>query len=147
MFNTSRDASKNIYQFGMKAETDISIPNFHDHFILYNDFAAFGEVQEDWKERGLAAVEKFCDLCDKTSFPEMADYFRNNWRNTRLFWTPNHTGALFTLYLFRQMNDKFLHFPMENDFWQRIGGDDMFREPHTPVHPKDIEAYGLTWNH
>jgi hypothetical protein len=35
---------------------------------------------------------------------------------------------------------------MENEFWQQICGDDMFRDPHTPVHPKDIEAYGLIWN-
>ena len=147
MFNTSRDAAKNIYQFGMNANTDISIPNFHDHFILYNDFAAFGEVPEDWKERGLAAVDKFCNLCAKTSFPEMAEYFRSNWQNMRLFWTPNHTSGAFTLYLFRRMNDVFLNLPLSNDFWQRIGGDDMFRDPHTPVHQKDIETYKLTWNH
>lgn len=147
MFNTSRDAAKNIYQFGMNANTDISIPNFHDHFILYNDFAAFGEVPEDWKERGLEAVDKFCNLCAKTSFPEMAEYFRENWRDKRMFYTPNHTSKHFTFWLMERMNDKFLQLHTSNEFWQAIRDDDMFSAPCTQVHTKDIETYKLTWNH
>ena len=146
MFNTSRDAEKNIYQLGMAAEQDISVPNFHDLFILRNDFAAFGEVPDDWVARGNTAVEKFCALCALTSFQEMAQHFRDNWRATRFFWTPNHIGAEFSIYLFRLMNDKFLHLPLDNDFWQQARGEDMFATPCTQVHPKDIEAYGLTWN-
>lgn len=145
MFNTDRSAEKNIYQFGMKADTDISVPNFHDHFILYNDFAAFGEVSENWAQLGLESVEKFCGICALTSFPEMAQFFRNNWRNIRLFYTPNHTSKHFTYWLMQQMNEKYLHLPMTNEFWQRVRDDDMFASPCTAVHHKDIEAYQLTW--
>lgn len=146
MFNTDRSAEKNIYQFGMQARTDISIPNFHDHFILHNDFAAFGAVPENWSALGLESVEKFCNICLLTSFPEMADYFRENWRTKRMFYTPNHTAKHFTFWLMEKMNEKYLHFPISNDFWQAIRDEDMFASPCTAVHRKDIEAYQLTWN-
>lgn len=147
MFNTSREAEKNIYQFGMKAERDISVPNWHDHFILYDDFKAFNALTDDWIARGLVAVDKFCDICLLSSFPEMAEYFRANWQTTRLFWTPNHISAAFSLYVFRRMNDKFLHLPLTDDFWQQAGGEDMFCAPSTAVTQHDRDAYGITWSH
>jgi len=146
MFNTSTESPKNIYQFGMNPRLDISIPNFHDLFILWNDFASFGDVPSNWIELGQQAVAKFCNLCWLTSFPEFGPYFMEHWTKKRFFWTPNHTSAEFTLYLFRQMNEKFLNLPLDNDFWQQAAGEDMFRDPHTEVHPKDIAAYGLTWD-
>lgn len=145
MFNTSREADKNIYLFGMNAERDISVPNFHDHFILRNDFAAFGPVPEDWIERGNAAVDKFCDLCSLSSFPEMAEHFRSNWKTTRFFWTANHISAEFSIYIFRRMNEKFLHIPLDPGFWKAASAEDMFQEPHTHATQEDAEAYGITW--
>lgn len=146
MFNTARDAEKNIYQFGMVAPIDISIPNFHDVFALENDFRDFtGSVPENYPELGEAAVKKFCDLCLKTSFPEFYLYFWQNWRTKRFFWRPNHTSAEFTLYLFRLMNEKFLKLPLTDEFWNAAGQEDLFKEPCTQVSTRDREAYGLTW--
>lgn len=145
MFNTSRDSAKNIYQFGMASEKDISVPNFHDHFILHDDFKAFGELPPDWVARGEAAVEKFCALCLLSSFPEMAEHFRSNWRSTRFFWTPNHISAPFSMYLFRQMNERFLHLPLDDTFWQQAASEDMFSTPCTAVTQHDRDAYRLTW--
>lgn len=146
MFNTDRSAEKNIYQFGMKAVTDISIPNFHDHFILYNDFTAFGNAPDNWSQLGRESVDKFCHICTLTSFPEMGDYFRENWTTTRFFYTPNHTSKHFTYWLMQKMNEMYLKLPMTNEFWQKVRDDDMFASPCTQVHQKDIEAYGLTWS-
>jgi hypothetical protein len=145
MFNTSRDNPKNIYQFGMAAPTDISIPNFHDHFILYNDFVSFGTLPDDWVQRGEDAVDKFCLICTLSSFPEMADYFRNNWTKVRMFYTPNHTSKHFTMWLMRSMNDKFLHLPLTDSFWEQVSGEDMFASPCTDITDHDRQAYGLQY--
>lgn len=147
MFNTSREAEKNIYQFWMKPGQDISVPNFHDHFILYDDFKAFNALTDDWMIKGDFAVRKFCTNCKFSSFPEMADYFMDNWKTVRLFWTPNHISAAFSLYIFHLMNAKFLHLSLTEDFWQQAGGEDMFCTPSTAVTQHDRDAYGLTWSH
>lgn len=144
-FNTSREAPKNVYQFGMSAEHDISVPNFHDHFILRNDFAAFGPVPEDWVDRGRAAINKFCDLCALSSFPEMANHFRSNWQTTRFFWTANHISTEFSICIFKWMNEKFLKLPLNESYWGAASSEDMFREPHTHATQQDADAYGITW--
>jgi hypothetical protein len=147
MLNTSREAEKNVYQFGMAAPIDISIPNWHDHLILENDYVAYGTTTpEDYVERGEAEVRKFCSLCELTSFPEMGPYFRDNWRSRRFFYRPNHTSAEFTLWIFRQMNDKFLHLPLDDAFWNGAAQEDLFREPCTEVPTEnDRKNYGITW--
>lgn len=145
MFNTSRDAEKNIYQFGMTAPIDISIPNWHDVFCLYNDFVEFNALTDDWAQKGEAAIQKVVDLCPLTSFPEMGDYIKDNWRNIRFFWRANHTSAAFTLKIFRLMNEKFLHLPLSDEFWAGAATEDMFRDPHTTVTQQDRDAYGITW--
>lgn len=146
MFNTSRDAAENIYQHGMDPRLDISIPNFHDHMILENDYIAYGQTApENYAELGEAAVKKFCDLCLLTSFPEMYLYFWQNWRTKRLFWRPNHTSAEFTIYLFRRMNEKFLKLDLSEEFWNAASQEDLFRDPHTSVTENDVRNYGLTW--
>ncbi len=89
MFNTSREADLNIYQFGMNAMTDISIPNWHDVFVLYQDFMDFNAMTDHWSRDGEAAIQRVIDLCALTSFPEMGDYIKENWRNIRFFWRSN----------------------------------------------------------
>lgn len=146
MFNTTRDSEKNIYQFGMNPRLDISIPNFHDHFILENDYASCGiATPSDYIERGMAEIEKFCEVCRLSSFPEFADHFRNNWRTIRFFWRPNHVSSAFSLYIFRVMNTKFLHLDLTDEFWGVTGQEDLYRNPHTEVTQQDREAYGITW--
>lgn len=148
MFNTSLECRKNIYQFGINPTLDISIPNFHDRFCLYNDYADCGVVApHDYIQKGEEAIEQFCAICEKSSFPEFANHFRDNWRTTRFFYSPNHVSSAFTMYVFRQMDKKFLHLTMADSegFLGFIGGEDLFRDPHTIVTPQDIKGYRLEW--
>jgi hypothetical protein len=96
--------------------------------------------------KGEAAIQKLVDLCPLTSFPEMGDYIRDNWRTTRFFWRPNHTSAAFTLKIFRLMNEKILALPMSDEFWAGAATEDMFRDPHTAVAQQDRDAYNITWS-
>ena len=145
MFNTSKEATKNIYQFGMKAGVDISIPNFHDHFIFYNDFATTGAVPDDWSERGLLAIEKFCSICKLSDFPDMAEYFKENWTKLKMCYTPNHTSKYFTLWLMKSMNEKFLRLPLTKEFWEAVSEEDMFASPCTTITDQDRQAYELQY--
>lgn len=147
MFNTTSRIEKNIYRFGMNPKQGISIPNFHDRMVLEKDYEAFGvPLPENYVEAGEAALEKFGDVCRMSSFPEMADHFRENWRTTRFFWRPNHVSAAFTLYIFRCMNIRFLHLGLSDDFWAGAETEDLFKNPHTVPTQRDIEAYGLKWS-
>ena len=146
MFNTSKHHSKSVYLFGMTAPVDISIPNWHDWFLLFNDYADCGVVAPiDYVKKGEQAVAEFCEICKLSSFPEMADHFANNWRTTRFFWSPNHVSSAFSLYIFRLMNDKFLHLPLVDEFWREAEKEDLFKNPHTEVTSRDREEYGIKW--
>lgn len=145
MFNTDRGSESNVYQFGMNATTDISIPNFHDRFVLYMDFCDFHALTDDWAQKGERAIQEFVDLCVLTSFPEFGAYFKENWRTTRFFWRPNHTSAAFTLEIFRLMNERFLGLPLSEEFWAGARTEDQFAHPNTSMTQADIDAYKLTW--
>ncbi len=146
MFNTSKDSEKNIYQFGIKPDIDIAIPNFHNHFILEKDYESVDQPTPDnYIERGETEIEKFCSVCELSSFPEMAEYFRENWRSIRFFWRPNHTSAAFSMYIFRRMNSRFLHLTLTDDFLKQIAREDLFCQPCTRVTQRDKEGYRLTW--
>jgi hypothetical protein len=148
--NTSKDAEKNIYQFGMnagmKTALDITIPNFHDHFILENDYGSCGlPTPEDYIQRGEQEVSKFCAVCELSSFPEMASYFRFFWPKIRFFWRPNHISAAFSMYIFRRMNSRFLNLKLTDEFLETINHEDLFKTPCTEVTQRDIDGYHLEW--
>lgn len=145
MFNTDPSSHKNIYQFGLNPEIDVCIPNFHDVFILENDFKDFGHVDENYHEKGEEAVVNFIRKCQLTSFPEFGDIFRDTWRNIRYFWTPNHVSAEFSTAIFGFMNAKFLKMPLTDEFWDGARSEDLFKTPCTEVTERDIEGYGLRW--
>ncbi len=146
-FNTSKDSPRNIYQLGLQPEIDVSIPNFNDRFILEQDYPACGmPTPDDYIERGELAVKQFCEICGMSSFPEMADYFRDNWRVRRLFWRPNHPSAEFTMRVLRQMDSKFLNLNLSDEFLAAADREDLFREPHTQVTQRDIDGYKLQWS-
>jgi hypothetical protein len=160
MFNTSSKSEKNIYQFGMLPSVNITIPNFHDHWILGMEqvmfdqalrekLAVHGKVTEplfeEMRERGLAEVRKFLSVCALSDFPEMADYFQNHWKTKRMFAKGNHVNKEFTLPIFRWMNEKFLHLPLSNDFWYGASQEDLFGNDITPITQFDVDAYGLQW--
>ncbi len=141
MFNTTPSG---IYRFGMEPETEISVPGWHNHRILENDWADFGaDVPGDYLAQGKATIEKFYDRCAMSSFPEFVDVFRDTWRATRYFWRPNYVSAAFTKAIFWMMNSKFLHLPID-----RISEFDLLGEPHrqiTRATQRDRSGYGLTW--
>lgn len=146
MFNTAREADLSIYKLGMKPEIDISIPNFHDRFILENDWVDCGmQTPENYQVLGEDAAEGFCTVCLKSSFPEMSDYFREMWRRIRFFWRPNHVSAPFTMYIFRRMNSRFLHLKLTDEFIEGAKQEDLFMNPHTQVTQRDVEGYKLEW--
>lgn len=162
MFNSLRASEKNIWQFGLRpGVTEIALPNFHDHFVLaqeqvqFNaeglaDFIKSGKVQEEdivakIRAYGLADLERFYEVCRKSSFPEFADHFKTCWQHVRFFWTGNHVSKNFTLYLFRQMNDRFLGLQLGGDFWPEACKEDLFAFPNTPVTQYDVDAYGFSW--
>lgn len=160
MFNTYSKSEKTIYQFGLKPRLNITIPNFHDKWILgleqvmfdhalRDKLAVHGRVTEplfeEMRERGLAEVRKFLGVCSLSDFPEMADYFQNHWRNIRMFAKGNHVSKEFTLPIFRWMNEKFLHLPLNNDFWYGASQEDLFANDITPMTQFDVDAYGLKW--
>lgn len=160
MFNTSPDSPKNIYQFGVKPRLNITIPNFHDHWILGKEQVMFdqdlrnrlaaagrvtGEIFHEMKERGLAEVEKFIRVCSLSDFPEMGAYFQEFWRNERLFWKGNHVSKNFTLPIFRWMNEKFLRLALTDEFWSQASTEDLFANDITPMTQFDVDAYGLQW--
>jgi hypothetical protein len=144
--NTAKDAEKNIYQFGMNPKMDISIPNFHDVFLFEDDYRSCGlQPPDDYIQRGQDAIEKFCHVCELSSFPEMASYFRDSWRKIRFFWRPNHTSAAFTMYIFRRMNSRFLNLKLTDEFLEEIRKEDLFKTPCTQVTQRDIDGYRLEW--
>lgn len=147
MFNTDKTSEKNIYQFGMNPKIDIQIPNFHDHFILEQDYSACGiACPDDYIKRGEAEIEKFCNVCEMSSFPEFGNVFKGTWKHIRYFWRPNHTSSRFTMAIFALMNEQFLRLPLTREFWDGAATEDLFREPHTQVTQRDIDGYGLQWS-
>ena len=147
-FNTVPSGiKKNIYQLGMKAEIDIAIPNFHDRFVLENDWRSCGmEPPENYIEKGEQAIHEFTNKTILTSFPEFGHVFRETWRDIRYFWTPNHVSSHFSILVFTLMNEKYLRMPLTFDFWNGARQEDLFKEPHTQVTQRDIDGYHLKWS-
>lgn len=163
MLNTKWECPKSIYQFGMKAEHDIAIPNFNDIHIMFQEYVdydpeirkavkfqienfgglgpnVFGEI----KERGLARMEHFLKHCRLSSFPDFADHFERTWRETRYFWTGAHISNEFTTQVFKRIADR-IGLACSDEFWKRVAQNDPYKEPHVRVTKYDVEAYGLKW--
>ena len=140
MFNT-----RNIYNFGLKPSLDICIPNFNDLFILENDIKLFNPnaSAQEIKETGLKAIDKFYEICLKSDFPEMASYFKDNWKTIRLFWTSNHISKYFSGKIFELMNEKFLN--LDIDYNEIMNGVDMFAYPNTETTPLDKLNHEMQW--
>lgn len=156
ILNTLRDQPVNIYQFGMAPAIDASIPNFHDVFILFNDFIAIDPhyrnrelTEDDQKEivdAGNAHIDRFCGICQRSSFPEFAQWFRENYLKTRLFHSFNHVSAAFTLEIFRLMNEKFLKLELDGLFWNQIGQWDIYSNVSTAVTDLDRKWRAFQWS-
>lgn len=164
IFNTDLVESKNIYQFGINPAVDIMIPNFNDLFILFQDLVNFDsairaqaksdcetlgglhtETQQFIKARGLADIEKFLSICDKSSLPEFGTLFNETWRKVRYWQTCNHISNAFTIAIFGMICDKLDIHPTPG-FWADVAREDMYANPHTPVTTYDRNVYGIEWN-
>lgn len=125
MFNCDKNADKNIYQFGLNPEVDICIPNWNGNFVLFADIVSFdieirkkaisdynviGKLSEqttnEIKEISWQNIEKFLQVCMRSSIPEMASYFLLNHKEKRFFWTNNHVSKNFTTYIFDVISQK-----------------------------------------
>lgn len=160
MFNTNRSQPKNIYQFGMRPGGDVCIPNFHDVFIMFNDFCAFPpysdtlaathgnisyETQEEICKKGMENIDRFCDNAGKTDLPEMAQWFLDNWKTKRLFWTMNHVTKNFTLQVWELMNQKFLHLAETPELKREFERIDFLCGHYTPPTEYDKKWFGVNW--
>ncbi len=165
VFNTSYSSEKNIYQFGMEPEMNISIPNFNDHFMTVQDLADYekdigARMRLDLGESGYLTADtksyiqfrshhhlmRFKKACELSSFPDFWPYFRDNYETTRFFWTFNHVSKYFTLEIFKRMNSQFLKLDLPMGFWIYAVGEDLFQNPRTPYTRLDQEILGLQWN-
>lgn len=143
ILNTVRDAPVRIYDFGMRPVIDVSIPNFHDHFILVNDFKAIdpkyrdreltAEDEREIFEEGNRQIERFVSVCGKSSFPEFGPWFLENWLRVRLFHSFNHVSSAFTLKIFELANEKFLKLELDDNYWNQIGQQDIYANVQTAV--------------
>lgn len=159
MFNTDRSKPGNIYDYGLNPEMDICLPNFHDKFILLQEFINFDPEIRDVvkadgvtpdvlrlvKTKGLKAVDDFVEICNLSSFPEFGTLFRDTWKSVRYFWTGNHVSKHFTLTLFDMMNERFLRLSMDGYYLNEISQEDQFEKPNTRVTKYDVEMHGLSW--
>jgi hypothetical protein len=149
----SIEQTTTIYQFGIKPRLDISIPNFHDVFILFNDFQRiyFPEnlvkhLDHEWLfQEGEKHIDRFCGICEKSSFPEFVPWFRNNYLQYQLFHSFNHVAKKFTLEIFRLMNEKFLKLPLDEAFWREIGKHDLYANNSTMVTELDRKWRDFQW--
>jgi len=156
MFNISK-----IYDFGLKPEIDICIPNFNDLFILFKDIITFdsdmrklaaqdfnvlGRLSEQ-TERAIMEVssknlDKFYKVCELSDIPEMVGYFYAMWKEYRMFWSYNHVTKDFTLAVFKFINEKWFNGTLDVD----INHHDIFANNYTYLTEYDVKNYGFTWN-
>jgi hypothetical protein len=141
----------------MSAAVDICLPNFHGKFILFQEIAdqdasarryLRNGITEPTKGIGDASIAAFKEMCAKTSFPEFADYFEANMRRVRMFFSNNHVSHHFTIPLFQMLNEKFLHLPVDQAFYDALYlTPDMYASHGVvPLTRHDVEAHGWQWN-
>lgn len=159
MFNVDKNSPKNIFQYGMNPEFNISIPAFNDCFILTADIVSFdlairknaiadynvtGRLSEqtlfDIEKVRQNNLEKFYSNCLKTDFPEFAGTFRNSYKFSRFFWNSNHVGKSFTKRIFFLISDKFLKLNLSS---YKISEHDLYANNYTYLSEYDL---GYLWN-
>lgn len=161
-FNTVR-AGENIYDLGLKPARDLSVPNYHNHFILFQDIVDFHHevkpqarkdlvqghrlndtLQKCIVDLGLQDVDKFCRVCELSSVPQFGTQFRSTWMKTRYFWTCNHVTANFTTTIFADLARQ-LGLSVPDPLWAKWRADDPYSSHFTPITKYDVEHYGVCW--
>lgn len=155
MFNVSKFSNKNIFQFGLNPKKDVELPNFNDIFLLTKEILSFDmdvrkQAIQDYNVNGELSkqtidkiekikatnLQKFFDICSKTSFPEFAEIFKNEYKEVRYFWTFNHISARFTQTLFRMMCSKYLDIDLKG---YNLTNKDLFSNNYTYLCEYDTE--------
>jgi hypothetical protein len=166
MFNTIEDGDKNIYDFGMKPEVDVCIPNFNDVFVMVNDLYQFDteikkKIDYDIKGTGVISqetqilcyetsknnLERFYAVCRMSDVSEMEEYFKENFTKVRLFWTYNHISKGFAMFIFKTINEKFLKLNISESVWNKIEVmEDMYANRYTFLTEYDLKFYDYKLN-
>ncbi len=135
---------RRVYHAGMNPRQDITVPNWHEHRVLENDWTDYGAVvPPDYIARGESEINLFCAGCARSSFPEFGKLLQNTWRSIRYFWRPSYVSAAFTKAIFKAMNDRFLHLPID-----QVTDHDSLGAPYrdvTRVTQRDRDGHGITW--
>jgi len=152
---------KEIYNFGLKPDIDICIPNFNDLFILFKDIITFDSdmrklAAQDFNVLGRLSssteeaimdvsrfnLSRFEIVCMLSDIPEMWDYFNTYWTSQRLFWSYNHTTKWFTLAVFDFINREWFNGTLNVD----RNHVDIFANNYTHVSEYDFKNYGIQWD-
>lgn len=162
------DGDKNIYDYGMSPIIDIMIPSFNDVFILFNDHYKFdaqfresansdykmygqlsGVTQEWIRKKTEDNLDKFYDVCHKSSYPQMATLVSDNIKSLRFMHNFNHVSRAFTLWIFRFLQKDIKIENWEDsryiDYWDNLHTVDMFDSDSTPLTEYDVEVFGFNW--
>jgi hypothetical protein len=156
---------QNIYQYGLNPDIDICLPNFNDNFILFGDIVTFDaearrkaiadynvigklseEVQYEIFQISQSNLNKFYDICLKSDFPEMKEFFQRNMKDRRMFWTYNHVSKEFTYFIFVRLMKRFLDIDLSEQFIRQVYQmPDMFANNYTYLTQFDLKWYGFNW--
>lgn len=162
VFNTDENKDHNIYHLGLKPEKDICLPNWHCRFILFQDIVRIdekakatakacggelsSEVKEDFKRRGVEAMDSWMEMCALTSFPWFADYFKDHRITKRFFFNGSHISNHFTIPVFENWSKELLGLQVSDDFIKGLYAVDMYNNYGVmPLTKYDVEAYGFQW--
>lgn len=157
------DGDKNIYDYGMAPKVDIMIPSWNDIFVLFNNFYTFDAefkkmADTDYAEEGKLShhtkgyitykaacnLDKFFDVCSKSSIPQMEDIVRDEIGKTRFFQNSNHISKEFSMTVFGEIY-RDIGLNVTQDFWEEISKIDVFANDATPLTEYDVECFGYEW--
>lgn len=163
MFNTDSRCEKKIYDFGMNAKVDFTIPNYSNKFVLFQDIVDFNhelrplarrdlaengnlssDLQQAIANSGRADIAKFISVCNLSSFPEFGKSFGENWTKTRFFWNLNHVTSRFTTGIFELISHR-LGLAMTPKLKAKWNAEDPFASHFTKPTQYDVDNYGLRW--
>ena len=146
IFNTLDKHEKNIYQFGMRPFVDVTLPAFNDHFVFSNDIMEWCKELDRDKiyQISQANYNKLYQNCAKTDFPEMVEWFFDNFTKKRLNWNFNHITKDYSMRVFEMMNEKFLHLPLTDEFFKNMNVDHLAGN-FTVLTDLDREFYNYQW--
>lgn len=165
MFNSSKEAEKNIYQFGLAPLKDICLPNFNNFFILFSDIVTFNpEIRKqciaDFNVLGKLSyqtelelfkisnenIEKFYEVCRKSDIPEMEQYFKENYKSRRLWVSYNHVGNPFSNFVMDKIISQLKIYIPHETVYQMANLPDLFDNNYSPLTEYDVKWHEYKWN-